>query len=412
MREDRDCTHLERNADIAYRIIDTADEFVVACRTLAQASGPVAVDVERASGFRYSARAYLVQVFRRDAGVFLFDPPAIGDVTELQRAIGDSEWVFHAASQDLPSLQELGLVPATIFDTELSSRLLGWPKVGLGAVVERLLGIVLKKEHSAADWSTRPFPESWLEYAALDVVHLLDVRDAIAAELDETGKREWADEEFADVLTREPKPAPAEPWRRLTGLNKIRGRRALAIARAFWTARDEFAREQDTSPGRLVPDRSLVAAVLAAPRTKADLAALREFTGRASRSEIDRWWQAIVDGRETSDLPLERVPSDSLPPARTWSGRRPEADRRLKAAKPAVEGHAEFLSMPTENLLTPEHLRRVAWQPPADESAEAIASALADHGARAWQVAQTAPLIAAAFVQAAQSADDTGELAS
>ncbi|MGO1267661.1 MAG: ribonuclease D, partial [Microbacterium gubbeenense] len=128
-------------------MIDTADEFESACRILAAASGPVAVDVERASGFRYSARAYLVQVSRRDAGVFLFDPPAIGDMQALQRAIGDEEWVFHAASQDLPSLRELDLVPPRIFDTELSARLLGWPKVGLGAVVERTLGIVLKKEH-------------------------------------------------------------------------------------------------------------------------------------------------------------------------------------------------------------------------------------------------------------------------
>src|SRR5690625_1970363 len=140
---------------------------MAACRALADASGPVAVDVERASGFRYSARAYLVQVFRRGAGVFHFDPPAIGDVTALQAAIGDAEWVFHAASQDLPSLADLGLVPVRIFDTELSARLLGWSGVGLAAVVERTLGVALRKEHSAADWSTRPLPDAWLEYAAL-----------------------------------------------------------------------------------------------------------------------------------------------------------------------------------------------------------------------------------------------------
>lgn len=377
-------------------MIDTTDEFLTACRALAGADGPVAVDVERASGFRYSSRAYLVQVFRRGAGVFLFDPPAIGDMSPLQDAIGDAEWVFHAATQDLPSLADIGLVPQRIFDTELSARLLGWPGVGLAAVVERTLGIVLKKEHSAADWSTRPLPQSWLEYAALDVEHLLDVRDAIAAELDETGKRDWAEEEFRDELTREPKPAPAEPWRRLTGLHKLRGRRNLAIARALWLARDALAREQDTAPGRLVPDRSLVAAVLASPRSKSELSAVKDFTGRASRTELDRWWQAFVDGRAETDLPLERVPSDALPPVRAWATRRPEADRRIKAAKPVIDAHAEFLSIPLENLLTPE----------------AIAAELADLGARPWQIAQTAPLISRAFVQAAQSAPDEGESAS
>lgn len=393
-------------------MIDTADEFESACRILAAASGPVAVDVERASGFRYSARAYLVQVSRRDAGVFLFDPPAIGDMQALQRAIGDEEWVFHAASQDLPSLRELDLVPPRIFDTELSARLLGWPKVGLGAVVERTLGIVLKKEHSAADWSTRPMPQSWLEYAALDVEHLLDVRDLIADELAETGKLEWALEEFADELVRLPKPAPAEPWRKLNGLNKIRGRRNLAIARAFWLSRDALARELDAAPGRLVPDRSLVAGVVAQPRSKGELSSLKEFTGRQSRTQIDRWWQAFVDGRATDDLPAERVPSDALPPVRAWSGRRPEADERIKAAKPAVEAHAEFLSIPTENLLTPDHLRRVAWQPPEPLTEDAIGEALASHGARRWQIAQTAPIICSAFVHAAQASDDTDESAS
>lgn len=393
-------------------MIDTTDEFLTACRALAGADGPVAVDVERASGFRYSSRAYLVQVFRRGAGVFLFDPPALGDMSPLQDAIGDAEWVFHAATQDLPSLADIGLVPQRIFDTELSARLLGWPGVGLAAVVERTLGIVLKKEHSAADWSTRPLPQSWLEYAALDVEHLLDVRDAIAAELDETGKRDWAEEEFRDELTREPKPAPAEPWRRLTGLHKLRGRRNLAIVRALWLARDALAREQDTAPGRLVPDRSLVAAVIASPRSKSELSAVKDFTGRASRTELDRWWQAFVDGRAETDLPLERVPSDALPPVRAWATRRPEADRRIKAAKPVIDAHAEFLSIPLENLLTPEHLRRVAWRPPAPATPEAIAAELADLGARPWQIAQTAPLISRAFVQAAQSAPDEGESAS
>ena len=343
--------------------------------------------------------------------MFLFDAPEIDDFSPLMHAIGDAEWVFHAATQDLPSLREIGLVPEHIFDTELSARLLGWPGVGLGAVVERTLGIVLKKEHSAADWSTRPLPQAWLEYAALDVEHLLDVRDAIAEELELTGKAEWAEEEFADELMRRPKPAPAEPWRKLNGLHKIRGRRGMAIARAFWTSRDELARSTDTAPGRLVPDRSLVAAVAAGPKTKAELSALRDFTGRASRTEINRWWQAFVDGRADTDIPLERVPSDALPPVRAWSGRRPEADARLKAAKPAVEAHAEFLSMPTENLLTPDHLRRVCWQPPEPATAEAIARALKSHGARDWQVAQVSSIIEKAFVQATQSPAEPAESA-
>lgn len=381
-----------------YIVIEDASGLEEASRALAAGSGPVAVDVERASGFRYSQRAYLIQVFRRGAGVYLFDPATIEDFAPLQAAIGEVEWVLHAASQDLPSLRERGLEPQTIFDTELGARLLGHERVGLGAVVESTLGIALAKAHSAADWSTRPLPQSWLEYAALDVEHLVDVRDVLGQQLVEQGKTEFAAQEFAAVLERQPKPPRDDPWRRLSGLHTVRGRRALAVARSLWQAREDFARDQDVAPGRLVPDRALVAAVLADPKSKQELAGLKDFNGRASRSQLDRWWNAIQAGREATELPADRVPSDALPPPRAWADRNPEADARLRAARPVVEARAGELRMPTENLLTPETLRRVAWSPPQPLTRDGVAAELAAQGARAWQIEETAQLIADAFV--------------
>ncbi len=396
-----------------YDVIDDGAGLAEAASRLAAGHGPVAVDVERASGFRYSQRAYLVQVYRRGAGVFLFDPPPIGDFGALQRVIGGLEWVLHAASQDLPSLREIGLDPVGIFDTELAARLLGHERVGLGAVVEDTLGITLAKAHSASDWSVRPLPQSWLEYAALDVEHRVDVRDKLVAELEEQGKTEFAAQEFRAVLEREPKPPREEPWRRLSGLHTVRGRKALAIARELWSAREEYAREEDVAPGRLVPDRALVAAVLADPTSKSALAAVKDFTGRASRTQLDRWWAAIEAGRAVTQLPLERASGgDSLPPPRAWADRKPEADARLKAARPVVERRAEELHMPTENLLTPELLRRVAWTPPAPATAESVGDALTALGARPWQVEETAQLIADAFVESVQDVSPASEGAS
>ncbi|WP_292836545.1 ribonuclease D [Microbacterium sp.] len=380
-----------------YTVVSDQTELADAANRLHAGTGPAAVDVERASGFRYSQRAYLIQVFRRGGGVFLFDPPAIGDLRPLQDAIGGVEWILHAASQDLPSLREAQLNPRSIFDTELAARLLGHERVGLGAVVEDTLGITLAKEHSAADWSTRPLPQSWLEYAALDVLHLVDVYDALLTELDEQNKLEIADEEFEAVRTRPLKPAREDPWRRLSGLHTVRGRRALAVARALWIAREEFAREQDISPGRLVPDRSLLAAVTADPASKQDLARLKEFNGRASRSQLDRWWAAIEVGRADPNLPEARVPGDGMPPPRAWIDRNPAADARLKAARLRVEQIAADLHMPTENLLTPDTLRRVAWTPPETVDAASIATELSAHGARSWQIQRTAAEIAEAF---------------
>lgn len=389
-----------------FRVIDSPDEFDDAVVRLSAGQGPIAVDAERASGFRYSQRAYLIQMYRRGSGTFLFDPPEIPDFSALQRAVHAEEWVLHAASQDLACLREVGLDPDRIFDTELAARLLGMPRVGLASVVEELLDIRLAKEHSASDWSTRPLPASWLRYAALDVELLVDVRDRLMERLAETGKTELAQQEFEAVLRREPKPPSAEPWRRLSGIHGLRGQRNLAVARELWVTRDARAVELDTAPGRMVPDASILAAAKALPQTRRALADLREFTGRASRSELDRWWSAIERGLTTTDLPAVRIPSDAPPPPRAWAMRNPEADARLRLAKAALAEVAEALEMPVENLLTPDHLRRVAWSPPAEPTVDAIAAALAALGARPWQLEATAQTIADAFVEAAQTLED------
>jgi ribonuclease D len=392
-----------------HTVIDTRAGYFAAVERIAAGEGPIAVDAERASGFRYSQRAYLIQVFRRGSGTFLLDPPAIGRFDELNEAMHDDEWVLHAATQDLTCLREVGLDPSIIFDTELAARLLGMPRVGLGTVVEELLGIHLAKEHRAADWSTRPLPEPWLNYAALDVELLPDLRDAIAALLEEAGKLDIARQEFTDELVRDLTPVRHEPWRRLSGIHSIRGLRNLAVARELWLSRDALARELDTAPGRLVPDASLTAAAKAMPESKRALAALREFTGRASRTELDRWWAAIEAGRTTNDLPVLRGNGETLPPPRAWSDRNPEADGRLKAARAALTLVSEERAIPLENLLTPDTLRRVAWTPPGEITPESLGEALAAHGARPWQVEATAQVIALSFVESTQTVDEGSE---
>ena len=386
----------------SWSMVTSAEELDRAADALAGGHGPIGVDAERASGYTYRSNAYLVQASRRGSGTFLFDPTEITDFSALSDAIGDEEWIFHAASQDLACLAEIGLVPSRIFDTELATRLLGFDRVGLGAVVERLLGISLKKAHSAADWSTRPLPESWLEYAALDVALLPDLRDAVAAELAEQEKEAIAFEEFEAVRTKAPKAPATEPWRKLAGGGRLSGQRSLAIARELWTARDSLARERDVAPGRLFPDASLIAAVKANPRSQGELAAMKAFHGRASRTELPRWWAAVLLGKTTDDLPNLRVPGEKpMPHHRGWAERHPEAAARLAAARAVVEAEAEARQVPIENLLTPDLLRRLAWQPPAEITADSVNSALADLGARPWQREATSTIIAAAFVEVA-----------
>lgn len=370
-----------------------------AAATLAAGNGPVGVDAERASGYRYGGEAYLVQMYRRGSGTFLFDPVDITSFAPLAQALADTEWIFHAATQDIPCLDAIGLHPPQLFDTELAARLLGYERVGLGAIVEKLLGVNLEKAYSAADWSTRPLPEAWLEYAALDVVLLPDLRDLVQQELEQQGKLEFADQEFTAVLNHKPKPAPAEPWRKLSGTQALRTPRSLALARELWIARDALARERDIAPGRLIPDRSIIAAAAANPRSPEDLGRLATFKGRESRTELMRWWKAILRAKTTPDLPGPRPRDpDSIPHHRGWAERHPEAAARLAVARLAIEEEAEQRSIPTENLLKPSLVRALAWDPPRTGSLEDVERRLKELGARDWQIGITAPILAAAFV--------------
>ncbi len=370
-------------------LVDTPEALREAADALAAGTGPVAVDAERASGYRYGQDAYLVQLRRAGTGTVLVDPVPLPDLSVLGEALGDAEWVLHAASQDLPCLAGVALRPGgELFDTELGARLAGFERVGLAAVVERLLGLRLAKEHSAADWSTRPVPQSWLVYAALDVEVLLELRDALAAELGEQGKLAWAREEFAAVRDAAPPPPRVDPWRRTSGVHALRGRRQLAAVRELWASRDELARRRDTAPGRVLPDRALVAAAQAMPTTTAALAALPVFSGPAQRRQGPRWMAALDRARALPEdqLPTHGTPGDGPPPPRVWKDRDPAAAARLAAARAALAEVAERAALPVENLLSPDAVRRLCWAPPQPADPAGVRAALAASGARPWQL--------------------------
>jgi ribonuclease D len=382
-------------------VITTQAALDTALEHLAAAEGPVAVDAERASGYRYGQAAYLVQLRRADGPIVLVDPVARLDLTGLAQVLDGPEWVLHAASQDLPCLAELGLRPRTVFDTELGARIAGLPRVGLAAVTEHFLGIGLAKEHSAVDWSTRPMPASWLTYAALDVELLLEVRHAMAAELERQGKLGWAQEEFAAVVAARPPAPKVDPWRKTSGVNKLRSRRAQAVVRALWTAREELARSRDVSPGRILPDSAVVAAAVAQPRSRAALASLPVFSGPANRRLGQYWLDAIEAALALPDAELPGHPprGEGPPPPRAWADRDPVAAVRLTRVREALAALAEQHGLPLENLLTPDTARRLAWEPPGTDPV-AVADFLRGRGARAWQVELTSDALAEALVRA------------
>ena len=383
-------------------LVETADALRAAIDSLAKGTGPVAVDAERASGFRYGHRAFLVQFRRHGAGTVLIDPVACPDLSELDLALAGTEAVLHAASQDLPCLAELGYRPRQLFDTEIAGRLLGCPRVGLATMVESMLGLGLEKSHSAADWSTRPLPAEWLRYAALDVEVLVELRDLLAEQLADQGKLEWAKQEFAAVLAAPPSPPRTDPWRRTSGIHRVRNRRGLAVVKELWLERDKIARRRDMSPTKVLPDSAIVEAARLMPSGPAELSAVVGFSGRNARRHMPEWLRAIGRARAQPDRSLPAAsapPGDGPPPAHRWQDRDPEAARRLTAARAVVAALADEHTMPAENLLPPDAVRRLSWQPPADLSPAVVAEDLASYGARPWQVQLAAVPIARALLR-------------
>jgi ribonuclease D len=401
---------LTEPADGVPPVVTTPVELASTIAALQAGSGPVAVDAERAHGFRYSQRAYLIQLRRSGSGTHLIDPIALSpatqdgasgghaaDLSPLGTAIREAEWVIHAANQDLNCLFEVGLVPETLFDTELAARLLGFPRVALGTMVEELLGVRLLKEHSAADWSTRPLPREWLTYAALDVELLLELRDILHTMLADAGKADWARQEFAALVATagvHPEPRP-DPWRRTSGIHRVRTRRGLGYVAALWYARDAIAARLDRAPGKILADVAISELAAHPSPGRAGMRQIPGFSRRQARRFEADWLAAIesVSRMGESELPAMHVFSEGPPQARLWPSRDPVAAARLGAVRVALQAIADTHALPVENLLTPEHVRRLTWRPPEPVTEEAVDAALAGYGARLWQRQLTVPAL-------------------
>jgi len=384
------------------KLVETVSELQSCIEQILAGSGPIAIDAERASGYRYSARAYLIQIKRTDGGLHLIDPIAVGPTMlwrELSDGVGDEEWIIHASTQDLACLREVGIEPKKIFDTELGGRIAGCERVGLGPLTEELLDIQLAKEHSAVDWSLRPLREEWLNYAALDVELLVELRDKVAGILLAQGKLGWAEEDFAAILKAQPPPPRQDPWRRTSGMHKVRDRLTLGIIRELWLARDAYARGIDIAPGRVFNDETLMEIVTKRPNGLGDFRKIILRRTRIQNSPVEDWYEIFT---KALSMPIEeqpelRIASTALPPVKVWQVRNPLAYARVTHARALVLELSTDLVMAAENLISPEAVRRVCWaNPPAnpEEFLPFVESTLAEYGARKWQIRALAPALA------------------
>ena len=387
------------------KVVESESEFENALAQLAQGSGPFALDTERTSGYKYSARAYLIQVKRTNGGLHLIDPIPFGPhhplFLKFNELLNTDEVILHASTQDLPCLRELGINPTKLFDTELGGRIAGLPRVGLGPLLESQMGVLLAKEHSSVDWSTRPLPQDWLNYAALDVELLVELRDRIYELLDSAGKLQWAMQDFAAILVAPPSAPRVDPWRRTSGIHKIKKRQQLAVVRALWNVRNELAQEADIAPSRLLSDNAISALAVAdsAITNRKHLEKVLKPIGLRARwiENAATWISAITDAitMDEDSWPQVRSNTDALPPIKLWRDRFPERYAPLTHARAQLDLKATELNIPLENLISPEAVRRICWNKPLGE----VSTALAALGVRPWQIEIAAPLLEAALLE-------------
>ena len=369
-----------------FNLIENQVQLNQMCEALADQEGFLAVDTERASGFKYFNKAYLIQIATETSEIFLIDPINLSDLTLLQNLFSTKPWILHAATQDLPCLLELGLNPKEIFDTELAARLLSLPKVGLAALLEDLLAITLDKEHSAVNWSVRPLDPDWLNYAALDVEFLHQLMKDLRDKLIQKNKLEIAQEEFKFLSNWRPNETKKDPWRKTSGMHQIKTGLENCIVMNLWMTRDEIAKKLDMAPGRVLNDASIIEIALVKPKTVLELIELKSVKHRFGQQYAQNWYESLQKSlmEEQSNWPVKIQNPESIPLPKSWEQKNPEANIRLKVFKKLLLEKSEEMLIPVENLGQPEMIRKWCWLKPTSQEMDTHEWFI-NQGARSWQ---------------------------
>ena len=305
-----------------------------------------AIDTEFMRERTYWPQLCLVQV-ASDTDCYLVDPLAGLDLTPLFAALGDraKPKILHAARQDLEvMLNASGGVPGPVFDTQVAAALLGLPpQVGYADLVARQLGHSIDKGQTRTDWSRRPLSDAQLAYAADDVHHLLQLHTDLTTALESRGRKEWHAEECAGLEDpRLYRTDPADAWRRLKGLGRLRTAEQVA-ARALAGWREQRAIASDKPRGWILSDEALYALATMAPATAGDLEQVRALPPATIRKRGEELLALIREARESaSDLPPSPAPQRPTP----------EQTQRIARLQQRVKDVAAGLGIQPEVLAT------------------------------------------------------------
>lgn len=339
----------------------------------------LALDTEGASFHRFIDRIYLLQLSTRTSNAII-DPLPVGKSPILGELLEDPavEVVFHDADYDLRLLhQDYGWRVTHIFDTRIAAQLLGLKTFGLAALLERYFGVRLDKKHQRADWSMRPLTQDMLDYAALDTLHLLALKDRLRDELAKAGRSTWAEEEFKRLEgTRWEGEDPGQAFLRMKGARDL-DRRQLAHLRELFTWRNRVASQLDRATFRVASNEMLIALAQAAPGSAADLATIKAVPPPIRQRHATDILECISRGAAVPEEELPRVPR-----AQRWE-RDSDFDSRVSRLRTVRDAAARRLDLDPGVLCSRERLEAIARL-----DTRSLQSLEQVEGLRRWQIAE------------------------
>lgn len=362
-----------------YTLVSTAADFQAMMERL-HAAPRLAIDMEADSLYHYFEKVCLIQI-SSDWDTFILDPLALEDIPQLGPIIADPgvEKVFHAAGYDIYCLhRDYGFSFSGLFDTHIAAQLAGYEFLGLGVLMEKILGIHHSKRRQRDDWSRRPLADEQLEYAAMDTHYLLRLRDILEEELRGMGRLEWAREEFAAAAANEKheKEFDTEGFRRIKGYRDLQPQEQVAL-RALYLMRDKAARQLDVPAFKVINNPVLVDLARRPPKAVQELFGRRGISYRVAR----HFGAALLDALATARLQDSSILA--LPP-RAGGGKPPPsriAKRRFEQLKRWRSGKAAELKLNVGVIFPANLLEVLAAEPPSDLEAFG-----AMPGMRQWRV--------------------------
>lgn len=338
--------------DTAYQYIET-DSDLAAVVEQCMAVPVIAIDTEFARFNTYYPIVGLIQIFD-GKNCFLIDPLPLEDLGPLQTLLSDPDTlkVFHAGSEDMEVFQyAAGVTPSPVFDSQIASAVLGIGfSMGYQALVEHYLNITLPKDQTRSDWLARPLSKGQLDYAALDVIHLLHIYETQVQQLEAAGKLDWVKAECSmmgvDIPTTTP---PEEAYLKLKGLWQLT-RPQLAALKAICAWREQTARDENVPRNRIIDQKVLISLVRDDVRHKGELQAAAGLKPRQVRRYGDQLLALIDEARV--------LPEADFPPLveRTDA---PINNRKLKRLRQVVDDQAKKLGVAPELLTKRRHLEKL-----------------------------------------------------